>query len=265
MSVDGTLPLNPAAVQPAPASAPAMPAAQPAPAAAAAAAQNVTIPLEQLNVFTAMQARLAKIEEDRARDAADAQRAAAEALAKKGELENAFTQLRQQSEQAVQAERAKLMAAEERAKRYALDNELTRNLAAQPLVPGGAEQLTQLWRNQFNVDPQGDSFAVRTPTMQSVGDYIAAQLGRPEFAHFLRPNSTGGTGGASPAGQSAPTAPANAAPPVQPRNFSEAVILEMANRQKSTLNPLITGGITANPDGTVTRTPLPGFGLRAVK
>ena len=65
-------------------------------------------------------------------------------------------------------------------------------LASQPLVPGGAEQLTQLWRNQFVVEPQGDSFTVRTPTFQSVGDFVQAQLARPEYAHFIRASNPGG-------------------------------------------------------------------------
>jgi hypothetical protein len=238
-------------VEATPAAAPAATTAPAAPPTTAAQPQTVTIPLDQLNVFTSMQARLAKIEEDRQRDSAEAARREAEALAKKGELEASFQQLRQQSETAVQTERAKLMAIEERAKRYALDGELARGLASQPLVPGGAEQLTQLWRNQFMVEPEGDTFKVRTPTFQSVGDFIGAQLGRPEYAHFLRAqNPGGGTGGASPAGQSAPTAPAAIAPPPEPRNFSEAVILQMQAMEKAKGDPRLD--------------PKLGFGLRGI-
>ncbi len=117
-------------------------------------------------------------------------------MAQKGEVEEALRILREQSEQQVQAERARFTQVEERAKRYALDGELSRALAACNLVPGGAEQLTQLWRNQFLVDAQGDSFAVRTPTFQSVGDFVHQQLARPEYAHFVRAqNPGGGTGG----------------------------------------------------------------------
>ena len=69
----------------------------------------------------------------------------------------------------MQTERARLTQVEERAERYALDGELSRALAACNLVPGGAEQLTQLWRNQFLVNA-GDSFAVRTPTFRRSED-----------------------------------------------------------------------------------------------
>ena len=148
--------------------------------------QTVTIPLEQLQTFTSIQARLAQIEaEQRSRESGGPAGAGGD-LAKKGEVENALNLLRQQSEQQLANERAARAAVEERAKRYALDGEVSRVLASQPLVPGGAEQLTQLWRIEFIVEPQGDSFAVRTPTFQSVGDFVAAQLA-PARVRSLRP------------------------------------------------------------------------------
>jgi hypothetical protein len=250
-----------ATTPPAPAGA-AVPAQQPA-----APAQTVTIPLDQLNAFTSMQARLAKIEEDRARDAADAQRQQAEALAKKGDLENALVELRKQNEAAVAAERAKLLQTEERAKRYALDGELARTLASQPLVPGGADQLTQLWRNQFNVEPQGDTFAVRTATMQSVTDFVTTQLGRAEYAHFLRAtNPAGGTGGSSPASQAAHTPAANQAPPPEPRNMGEAIAMNMAGiAKRSAQNAVATGGSHLTDDGRIVREAAAGFGLRPLR
>ena len=117
--------------------------------------QTVTIPLEQLQTFTSIQARLAQVEaEQRTRD--DAARVEqVKLLAQKGEIENALRIQREQAEQQLNAERAQRGAIEERAKRYALDGELSRVLASQPLVPGGAEQLTQLWRGQFTVEAQG--------------------------------------------------------------------------------------------------------------
>ena len=129
------------------------------------------------------------------------------------------------------------------------------SLASQPLVPGGAEQLTQLWRNQFVVEPQGDSFTVRTPTFQSVGDFVQAQLARPEYAHFIRAsNPGGGTAGTTGAHQAAPTSPATPAAPVQPKNFGEAIILQMQESQKNQptdprLNPAVPMGL--NPRSMV--------------
>jgi len=226
----------PATANPAPAAAATAPAQQPGSQPAVNQPQTVTIPLEQLQTFTSIQARLAQIEADNRQKEQQAQQEQAAILAKKGEVENALNLLRQQSEQQLANERASRAAVEERAKRYALDGEVSRVLASHPLVPGGAEQLTRLWRSEFTVEPQGDSFAVRTPTFQSVGDFVAAQLGRPEYAHFVRAqNPGGGTGGVSPASQTAPTQAANMTPtpPVQPKTLSEAVILTMNEMTKT--------------------------------
>jgi hypothetical protein len=221
------------------------------PALVPAQPQTVTIPLEQLQTFTSVQARLAQMEtEQRGRDEA-ARAEQIKLLAQKGEIENALRIQREEAQKQLEIERASRCAVEERAKRYALEGEVSRVLASAPLVPGGAEQLTQLWRNQFVVEPQGDSFTVRTPTFQSVGDFVAAQLARPEYSHFLRAsNPGGGTAGTTGAHQAAPTAPTNPALPTQPKNFGEAIILQMQEVQKSQptdprLNPAAAMGLNS--------------------
>src|SRR4029077_13888860 len=101
-----------------------------------------------------------------------------------------------------------------RAKRFALDAELSKALASQPLVPGGADQLARLLRSDFAVEAHGESYAVRSNDFRNVSDYVNAQLARPEYAHFIRAsNPGGGTGGSSGASLAAPTAPANPAAP----------------------------------------------------
>jgi hypothetical protein len=198
----------------------------------------VTIPVEQLNAFTSVQARLAQLEsEQRSREAA-AQQEQARILAQKGEVEDALRMVREQSEQQVQAERVKLQAIEERAKRYALEGELSRVLASQNLVPGGAEQLSRLWRQEFHVQAEGESFVVRTPTFQSVNEYAKTQLARPEYAHFVRSSNQGGTAGTTGGHQVPPTSPANVAPLSQPKSMGEAVILHMQSiREKDGIDP----------------------------
>jgi len=235
-------PATPAAAQVA------APPAAPTPAIPAQP-QTVTIPLEQLQAFTSIQTRLAQLEtEQRAKEAA-AQQETAAILVKKGEVESALRLLREQSDQAIASERTQRATIEDRAKRYALDGEVSRVLASQQLVPGGAEQLTKLWRSEFTVEPQGDSFAVRTPTFQSVADFVTAQLARPEYAHFVRAqNPGGGTGAVNPAGQTAPTQAANAAAPPEIKTLSDAVIFAMKQRDG------------AKGDGRVN--PAAGFGLR---
>ena len=124
-------------------------------------------------------------------------------------------------------------------------------LAAQPLVGAAAEQLTQLWRNQFVVEPQGESFVVRTPAFQSVGDFVAAQLALPQYAHFIRAsNPGGGTAGTTGAHVTMPTTPANPAAPVVPKNFGEAIILQMQENKKNEpsdprLNPAAAMGLNS--------------------
>jgi hypothetical protein len=196
--------------------------------------QTVTIPLEQLQTFTSVQARLAQMELDqRTRDdKATADRVTL--MAQKGEIEKAMQIQREEAQKQLDAERVSHAATNDRAKKYALDGEVSRVLASQPLVPGGAEQLTQLWRSQFVVEPAGEGFAVRTPTFQSVGDFVTAQLARPEYAHFIRAsNPSGGTAGGGGGGSlAAPTSPANPAAVAQPKNFGEAIVLQMAEIQK---------------------------------
>jgi hypothetical protein len=205
--------------------------AQPTPAVATP--QTVTIPLEQLQAFTSIQARLAEHEERVRREAQEAQRREAEVLAERGNLQDALRQLREQSEQQLIAERQKHAEVQQRAQQYALDSELSRSLAGENLVPGGVEQLTRLFRGEFVVEPQGHAFHVRTPAFQSVPDFIKAQLGRPEFAHFLRAQNPGGGTAAGQPVQAAPTPPANPSMAPQPRNMGEAVILHMQGVQKA--------------------------------
>jgi hypothetical protein len=203
-------------------------------------APTVTIPVEQLQAFTQIQARLAQMEADqRARDEA-ARTELVKTMAAKGQVEEALRTQREQAQRDLEAERTARAASEKRAERYALDGQLTAALASQPLVAGGAEQLTQLWRSQFIVEPQGDTFNVRSQDFQPVGSWIAAQLGRPEYAHFLRAQNPGGGTAGNGTVQSPQSAPANLTPEAQPRNMSEAVLMTMAARTKSQDDPRLT-------------------------
>jgi hypothetical protein len=203
---------------------------------ASAAGQAVMISAKDYQELLDSRAKLAQIEEARQREAQEAQRREMEALAQRGQIEAALRMLREQSQQEVEAERARLSQTEERAKRYALDGELSRALAAAPLAsPAAAEQLTQLWRNQLTVEAQGDSFVVRTPTFQSVGEFVAQQLQRPEYAHFVRATTQGGVGGQTT--QAAQTQTATPSPAPLPKTMGEAVILHMQSLQKAQGDP----------------------------
>jgi hypothetical protein len=210
----------------------------------------VTISAKDYQEFLDSRAKLARIEEARQKEAAEAQRREMEALAQKGQIEAALKMLREQSQQEVEAERTRLHQTEERAKRYALDGELSRALVAAPLVsPSAVDQLTQLWRNQLSVEAQGDTFVVRTPTFQPVHEFVQQQLARPEYAHFVRASSQGGAGGQTT--QAAQTQPAQPTPPPAPKTMGEAVILHMQGLQKAQGDPRANMGL--------------GFGLKAAK
>lgn len=202
------------------------------PSPTATTQQTVTIPLDQLQAFTSVQARLAEMEAAQRAQQEAAQQEQARILAQKGQAEEALRMLREQSEQSLSAERQRFAQIEERAKRYALDIEVSRALTVYNLVPGGSEQLAHLWRSQFVVETQGESFSVRTPTYQSVGEFVSQQLARPEYAHFLRASTQGGTATGQTT-QAAQTPPASPAADPQPRNMGEAVILHMQSAQKA--------------------------------
>jgi hypothetical protein len=202
------------------------------PSPTATTQQTVTIPLDQLQAFTSIQARLAEMEAAQRSQQEATQQEQARILAQKGQAEEALRMVREQSESAISAERQRYSQIEERAKRYALDIEVSRALTTYNLVPGGSEQLAHLWRSQFVVEAQGESFSVRTPTYQSVGDFVSQQLARPEYAHFLRASTQGGTATGQTT-QAAQTPPAGPTATPQPRNMGEAVILHMQGVQKA--------------------------------
>lgn len=99
------------------------------------------------------------------------------------------------------------------------ERELATALAGRPLVPGGAEQLIKLWRDDFDVVEEGGEFKVSARDGKPVGQAVAERLSRPEYAHFCPPTSRGGTA-SGPLGRPLPTAAASASP----RNLGERVI-----------------------------------------
>ncbi len=194
-----------------------------------------TVPLEQ---FTAIQSRLAELEKERADREAKARQLEIDALKVKGDYEKVFNLQREQSQAELLAERARLKDIEERAKRYALDRELALALASKPLVQGSAEHLTRLLRDDFQVASAGDSFVVQSKDFRSVGDYIGAMLGRPEYQCFVRSNNPVGGSGAQGGRLGPPTSPVNSPMTEAPATFSDAVIaLSKAQQAASNKNP----------------------------
>jgi hypothetical protein len=230
------------------------------PAAAAVAAeviavrapQTVTIPADQLQSFLSLQSRIVQLEQEKTQRETAATEERIRLMTEKGQAENAVKELRTQKDAELATEKTARVSLEDRAKRYALDGELSRVLASQPIVPGAADQLTKLWRGEFQVDHSGDSFTVRTPTFQTVPDFVTAQLARPEYSHFIRASNPGGgtAGGTAGTQLAAPTSPANPDALIVPKTFGEAIILQMQELRKGQptdprMNPAAAMGINS--------------------
>jgi hypothetical protein len=233
---------------------------------AAEAPKTISVSAEEWATILKTREELGKIQAQQREHEAKAREEQIKAMTTKGEIENAFKALRDDSEKQLQAERARLAEIENRAKRYALDGELARALASQPLVPGAADQLTRLFRSEFVVEPAGDSFKVQSSIgFQAPAEFIAAQLARPEYAHFVRAqNPGGGTAGTTGAHQAVPTAPANPVQDAPPRSLDEAIIRMAAARKQTSQPGNLTPGWKVDGE-TASRQEIPGWGLRGAR
>ena len=206
--------------------------------ATATTQQTVTIPLEQVQAFTSMQARLAQLEsEQRSREQAT-QQEQARILAQKGEVENALRMLREQSEQQVQAERSEAHAGRGSGQEVRpgwrafprlgrLQPGPRRRGATHPAlaksVPGRCAR--RLLRRPHSDVPVGRRF--RAPAAREAR--IRPFRPGPEPGRWYRRCSAVGPGAAEP--------PAEPAQAPQPKNMGEAVILHMQSMQKAQGDP----------------------------
>lgn len=243
--------VTPAAAAPPPAAPPAAPpVATPYPVAQAAPAV-VQVPIEQFQILTQAVTRLQQIEENRQAETREAARKEAEAKVQVGQLTEGLSSLRTQSEAAIAEERRKAAETEDRARQYAVDSQLSTALADQNLVPGVLNNLKTLLRPGLQVVPEGNSYAVRTPTFQDVTSYVKDFLSKPEGQIYVRPPHQGGVG-TNPGASAQPPATAE---PVLPRRadpstmtMGEAAIIATQMQMKETASQ--TRPIAANLDKT---------------
>jgi hypothetical protein len=228
----------------------ATPTSTPAAVQAPAQPQTVTIPVEQLQMFTSVQARLAQMEADQRQRDETARTAQIKLIADKDGIERALNEQREDARKQIAEANAARTVTEERAKRHAVKSELVTHLSGYNLVPDGLEQLTELFSKHLAVDPRGESFAVTGPNYQPVKDFIAEKLGSNGYAHFVRAsNPNGGTaGGGSSGAASTPTPSATATQEPPPKNFGEAIVRQMQQIQKDKpsdprLNPAAAMGL----------------------
>lgn len=151
----------------------------------------------------------------------EALRAAASASASRT-LE-ADDRLRRQAERHAEelAAKERRLADWERSCKAALrEKELATALAGRPLVPGGAAQLVSLWRDELEVIDEAGRLRVVSRDGKPVAEAVAAWLGSPEYAHFCRASSRGGTAAPGDARSAAP-----GPPPGPPKTLGEAALL----------------------------------------
>lgn len=99
------------------------------------------------------------------------------------------------------------------------EKELAAALAGRPLVPGAASQLIKLWREELSIVDEAEGPRVASRDGRSVAEAVSSWLSSPEYAHFSRAASRGGT---APPGDTRSAATAPSPPP--PRTLGEAVL-----------------------------------------
>ncbi len=114
------------------------------------------------------------------------------------------------------------------------EKELATALTGRPIVPGAASQLVTLWRDELEVIDEGDQLRVVTREGKPVADAVSSWLARPEYAHFCRPSSRGGS--ANPARST--TASSVNRPP---RTLGEATLIRW--RELSKADPMAPIGL----------------------
>jgi hypothetical protein len=210
---------------------------------------TVMVRVEELNQ---MRANQQQIQEMLAARELEATSATLRATAVSGQ----FEQLARSHRQEIETER-------QRAASFAAKSELARSLASQPLVPGGAEQLTSIWSGQLRADPTADGFNVRTESFQDVNTFVTSQLSRPEFAHFRRDTQP-----TAPVNR--PTQPSPETSIAEPSNLGQALIQNYHSQRQAVdasksgidprLDPSQSFGLGNARGGSAFRGLLPGFG-----
>lgn len=82
-----------------------------------------------------------------------------------------------------------------RASRFALDSQLAQAFGGHDLYEGSAEDLSELWRKDFEVTPDGERFQVRAKDGRTVSAVVAERLAQPRYSNHVRATSRHGAGG----------------------------------------------------------------------
>lgn len=169
--------------------------------------------------LAATRARLAELEKAENDRVEQARLAEEEKLKAKGE----FEKLIKQRDDRLAAESKRAADAEERSKSYALDSQLAMAFAGHDLIEGSAEDLSELWRKDFEVVPEGDKWTVRSKDGRAVKDVIAERLASTRYSNHVKATSRSGSGGGSSDG-AAPTPAGGAKTPTTYEEWTKQVL-----------------------------------------
>ncbi len=116
------------------------------------------------------------------------------------------------------------------------DRELVTALVGKALVPGAADQLMKLWRDDFEVVDEVGTTRVVARDGRGLGTVVSERLASSEYAHYCQPTSRGGT---APGGTNRPASPGPA--PTAPQTLGEVAIrrwLEAAAKPGDISSPI---------------------------
>lgn len=176
------------------AEAPAPPQQQPAPAAPPA---YVQVTPDQFKGFLDAQSRLSQIEAERAQRDAEAASERQKLLVEKGQIQEAWDLYKGQVEPQLESQRQRAERYQRQLHAEAMGRAVAEGFAGVAFVSESAK--AQALRHaasllEVHEDAQGN-LAVRQPgTGIASSEFLRAQVASPEFAHFLKADTKGGSG-----------------------------------------------------------------------
>jgi hypothetical protein len=157
---------------------------------------------------------------------------------------------------------AELQSARNQAKALVAKNALTGALAKHQLGLGSVEQLSVIWSKEVEVDEQDGQFAARTRDFQPVDKWVAEQLAKPAWSHFLATGHASAPSHGTP-GQPGQQPAARAVPFAQPATLGEHwVNRKVAAGAQPGAAPPIAGGSVQTDDGRIVPMAAKSFGLK---
>jgi hypothetical protein len=198
----------------------------PAPPAATppATPPGVTLTAEQHKALLDAQAELSKYRQAETEREAQKREAEEKRLREKGEFET----LLKARDKDLDDTRKRLADTEARSKRSILDRELALAIAGGNVLDDWPPHLMRLWRDKFEVQPDGEGWKVTTLDGKSPAEFVKAELAKPEFSPLVRADGRGGAPKPGDPGGRAPAAPQG----LDPSNPGHAALIRFHEAQE---------------------------------